>query len=159
MQLWRRIIADFNPRQPWWVGYNPDPREPLPNWRGPRNSKPGQDRLRERLGELFACGAYQEFKQELGLSKQAVSRFMGGDNDALTPEQIKQLVRYVNAFGLDMSTGRFLRVPRRDGAAGKQRRPVEPRIPFGVYEPLEKPPSPSEETRARRLAAIDPNWR
>jgi hypothetical protein len=64
------------------------------------------------LSELFACGAYKEFKKELGLSKEAIARFMAGENSALTPEQTRQLVRYIGEFGRDMETNRFVRRPR-----------------------------------------------
>jgi hypothetical protein len=45
---------------------------------------------------------------------------------------------------------------------GKTRVPAEPRearIPYGDLTPLEPRLTPSEELRARRLQAIDPNWR
>ena len=107
MRLWRRT-PDPNPHQPWWVRYNPDVRESNPNWRPPK-SKPGQDRLRDRLSELFACGAYKEFKTELGLSKEAIARFMGGDNQALTRDEIRAVARYLGEFGRDMERNKLVR--------------------------------------------------
>jgi hypothetical protein len=107
MRLWRRT-PDPNPHQPWWVKYNPDIRESNPNFRPPK-SRPGQDRLRDRLSELFACGAYKEFRQELGLPKEAIARFMAGENSALTPGQTQAVARYLDEFGRDMETNRLVR--------------------------------------------------
>ena len=70
--------------------------------------------LREGLSELFACGRYREFRAELGLSKDAVARFMGGEDGALTKEQTTAAARYVSEFGRDMRTDRLV---RRGGAA------------------------------------------
>jgi hypothetical protein len=91
----------------WWSSPGANP-----NWRPPR-IKPGRDKLRESLGELLhELGGVKEFRTELKLSKDAFARFMEGDDDALTLDELRAVARYLSGFGRDMKTNRLIRTGR-----------------------------------------------
>ena len=84
-----------------------------PHWRPPRLNRPGRDRLRESLGELLdEYGGYKSLRTELGLSKDAVERFLAGEDGALTSDETKAVARYLSGFGRDMRTNRLIRTGR-----------------------------------------------
>lgn len=78
-------------------------------------------------------------------------------------------VAWLDLWGFRAAMRDALRWHERPGAQnapvtfiGKVRAPAEPyqeRVPFGVPEPRETQPTASEALRARRLQAINPNWR
>jgi hypothetical protein len=95
---------------PWWAsGADPKWRPP------PRAHRPGAslDRLRERLWEILEDANSEAWFAALRRLAPApvLGRFLDGEDDALTADELKAVGNFGDEFGYDMRTGRLHRRP------------------------------------------------
>jgi hypothetical protein len=135
-------------------------REILPwrkPWSPPRAQRiPGRERLRQTLWTIFEAREdyYDVFVEEVPIIPHRVLlKFMqDGDDGALTEEQTATCARFCSGFGYNTATRELIRTR---GLTLKRPEHASPK----PHQPLRPPDEIIAETRLRRLAKLNPNWR